>query len=99
MVFARKRHLRRCGVLDWSACDLPSFPPPECIHEAPTFPSHRPEDLRCGRFGNVSRRQSPELGRLADVDEKRAAGTFEKFPKVQRFSEHRELLDQLGSKL
>src|SRR6056297_3849255 len=48
---------------------------------------------------NVNGVGSQNLIAFADVDEKRAAGTFEKFPKVQRFSDYRELLDQLGNKL
>lgn len=48
---------------------------------------------------NVRGFKSQNLVAFADVDEKRAAGTFEKFPQPQRFTDYRKLFDQLGSQL
>lgn len=53
-----------------------------------------------GRGGaNVSGVSSQNLVAFADVDENRAAGTVTKFPKTQRFTDYRKLLDQCSGKL
>lgn len=48
---------------------------------------------------NVNGVKSQNLVAFADVDEKRAAKTFQQFPKTERFTDYRNLLDELGGKL
>ncbi len=48
---------------------------------------------------NVNGLSSQNLVALVDVDPKRAAGTFKKFPKADQMSDYRKMLDQYGSKL
>ncbi len=48
---------------------------------------------------NVGGLSSQNLVAFVDVDEKRAGGTYKKFPKVQRFRDYRKMFDAVGSKL
>ncbi len=48
---------------------------------------------------NVGGLKSQNLVAFVDVDEKRAGGTYKKFPDTQQFTDFRKMFDQLGSKL
>lgn len=48
---------------------------------------------------NVGGLKSQNLVAFVDVDDKRAGGTYEKFPNTQRFKDYRKMFDELGSKL
>lgn len=48
---------------------------------------------------NVAGLKSQNFVAFADVDEKRAAKSFERYPKTKRFSDFRRLLDKIGGEL
>ncbi len=48
---------------------------------------------------NVNGVSSQNLVAFVDVDEKRAAGSYSKFPNVRRFTDYRRMFDELGSQL
>ena len=48
---------------------------------------------------NVTGLKSQNLAAFVDVDEKRAAGSYEKHPKARRFNDFRIMLDEIGKDL
>ncbi|TWT74953.1 Gfo/Idh/MocA family protein [Allorhodopirellula solitaria] len=48
---------------------------------------------------NVNGVKSQDIIALVDVDQKRAGGTFEKFPNVTRYTDYRKMFDKLGGEL